>query len=171
MEIEIWTDGACRGNGKKEAIGGWAYAIVIDGKVMHTEANGVQNTTNNQMELAAVTNGILALNHIFERITTIDQSDLMLDITNATDIVIYSDSAYFQRCWAEQWYKRWQKNGWVTADRKPVKNREMWEWLIPYFENPRFTFKKVKGHAGNEFNELVDKLATEAADKLKEELR
>lgn len=169
MEIEIWTDGACRGNGKKEAIGGWDFVIILNGEILHKDSRGIQNVTNNQMELAAVSASIIALNEIFDKL--LSQNIIKLIDVETAKITIYSDSAYFQRCWSEQWYKRWQRNGWLTADRKPVKNKEMWEWLIPYFEDDRFTFKKVAGHNGIKFNELVDKMATEAADKLKEELK
>lgn len=76
---------------------------------------------------------------------------------------IYSDSAYIINCITQKWYKKWQTNGWRNSKKEPVANRELWERLIPYFENPRFSFEKVKGHSGEkDWNDYVDRLAVEA---------
>ena len=80
-------------------------------------------------------------------------------------IIIYSDSAYCINCVAQCWYVSWQKNNWYNSKKEPVKNRDLWEKLIPYFENPKYRFEKVKGHSGLKENEIVDKLAKEAIKK------
>ena len=162
MKIQIWTDGSCKGNGKKDSYGGWAYVILIDGKIVHKDSHGVDNTTNNQMELSAVIAGIQALDKIKDKL--IDLGDFNPLILQNINIEVFSDSAYLQRCWEEKWYKRWKVNGWVNSNREPVKNRELWEMLIPFFEDSRFTFKKVKGHSGVSLNEMVDQMATTAAE-------
>lgn len=158
MNLEIWTDGACKGNGKKNSVGGYAYLIKMNDQVLDKFSAARQNTTNNQMELMAVIKGIIAVERNF----------LVDDFYNIT---IYSDSAYMQRCWEEKWYRTWQRNGWVNASKQPVKNKELWEQLIPYFDDPRYTFTKVDGHSGVKYNEIVDTMATSAADRLAKELK
>jgi ribonuclease HI len=65
------------------------------------------------------------------------------------------------------WYKNWEQNGWINSSKKPVLNRDLWEILIPYFYNINYTFTKIKGHAGHEYNELVDELAKRGAQEAK----
>jgi ribonuclease HI len=78
------------------------------------------------------------------------------------EIVVYSDSAYVINCYKQKWYKKWQVNGWINSKKQPVANKELWEQLIPYFENPFFSFEKVAGHADNKYNNLVDEMAVKA---------
>ena len=77
---------------------------------------------------------------------------------------IYSDSAYFINCYLEEWWINWLKNGWVNSAKKPVANVDLWEQIIPYFQRKSFFFHKVKGHADNHYNNLVDQLAQSAAN-------
>ncbi len=141
MWVRIYTDGACSGN---PGPGGWAWATV-DGK---TGAGHAADTTNQRMELMAV----------LEAVTTIDGP-----------IDIYSDSTYVVKCFNDKWYKGWLDRGWKNSQKKPVANRDIWEPLIEeYLRDPeRLRFFWVKGHSGDEMNDLVDALAVAEVEKLK----
>lgn len=143
--IEVYTDGSCSGNGHSNSYGGGAYIIVINGQIFYKENFGTPNTTNQQMELEAAARACEYLERAY-----------FLD-----DIVIYSDSAYLINCYNQNWWMNWSKNGWKNSKKEPVANRDLWERLIPFFKLKGFNFKKVKGHAGVELNELVDKMAVE----------
>ena len=148
--IKIYTDGATSGNGKADAIGGWAYIVLSDNNEIISQNSGhITKATNNICELTAILMGCEAVKDTTEAVT------------------IYSDSAYCINCYQDQWYLKWQKNGWLNSKKQPVANRELWEKLIYYFDDSRFSFKKVKGHSGNAteaayWNELVDKMAVAA---------
>ena len=135
-KIEIWTDGACSYN---PGPGGWA-AILRYGNYEKVFSGGEKTTTNNIMELTAVIKGLSALK---ER----------------CDVTLYSDSAYVINAINEGWLKNWQKSGFKTADKKPVKNRELWEELSDLLEKQNVNFVKVKGHAQNENNNRCDEIA------------
>ena len=85
-------------------------------------------------------------------------------------VVVYTDSAYLHNCYQQKWYVNWQKNGWKNAKKQPVANQDLWKMLIPYFETFGIDFVKVKGHAGNQWNEYVDDLAQTAAARLQEKM-
>lgn len=143
--IKIYTDGSCRGNGYTNSRGAWGFAVVNeDDKLVYAECGGRVVTTNNQMELEAV---MCALSYITNS-----------EAVSAECVEIYTDSAYIHNCVTQGWYKNWQKNGWVSSKKEPVKNKEYWEFLIPYFEDERYSFVKVKGHADNHWNNFVDKM-------------
>ena len=150
MQIKIYTDGACRANGTKNALGGWAYTIIYNDELRLDGWGNEKETTNNRMEMMAI---IKALKNF----TVLDK-----------EIIVYTDSAYIHNCMKQKWYINWQKNGWVNAAREPVKNKDLWEQIIPYFSNPFISFEKVKGHNGDKWNEYVDKLAVRAAKALEE---
>lgn len=155
MQIKIYTDGACKANGTKNALGGWAYTIIYNDEVRLDGWGNEKGTTNNRMEMMAV---IEALKNFVD-----------LD----KDIILYTDSAYIHNCMKQKWYVNWQKNGWVNAAREPVKNKDLWEQIIPYFSNPLIHFEKVKGHGKDEnehekWNNVVDRLAVNAAKALEE---
>lgn len=153
MKIKVYTDGSCRGNGGTSARGGWGFVIFDEEGNFLKEGSGASfNTTNNKMEMIAV---IEAINWIEENL----EKD-----TNFYEI--YTDSAYIHNCMTQRWYINWRNNNWKNSKKEPVKNRELWEQIIPYFIKANFTFRKVKGHAGIPENEYVDKLATTAADNL-----
>lgn len=150
MNYSIYTDGACSGNGKENAIGGFAFIIIDDsGALKYEYAMRVENATNNICELSAVFGACAFLEAYSPQSTA----------------TIYSDSAYIINCITQKWYKKWQENGWLNSKKEPVANRELWECLIPYFENPRFSFEKVKGHSNNDWNNYVDKLAVRAKEE------
>lgn len=135
-KVTIYTDGACSGNPGK---GGWG-SILIYGDVVKELSGGEDNTTNNRMELKAVIEALKALK-------------------SPCDVEIYSDSAYVVNAFAQKWIDNWIKNNWKTADKKSVKNVDLWQELLVLIKTHNVTFKKVKGHSDNELNERCDKLA------------
>jgi len=141
--IKIWTDGSCLGN---PGPGGWAF-IVTDGKNIAERNGGEKNTTNNRMELSAV---IAALN-----------------ATKKHDSVeIHTDSQYVKNG-MESWLKNWKAKNWRTADKKPVKNQDLWQKLDELASNINIHWVWVRGHDGEEFNERCDELARSFAESLK----
>jgi ribonuclease HI len=140
--IQIYTDGACRGN---PGPGGWG-ALIRDGSGQQ-ELSGAENqTTNNRMELTAA---IMALRQV--------------PAGSAVDL--YTDSKYVMDG-LNEWMLAWKKRGWKTADKKPVKNQDLWQALDEANARHTVRWHWVKGHAGNEGNEHVDRLANEAIDTL-----
>lgn len=148
-KIEIYTDGACSFN---PGPGGWSFCIVKNNNVIHTAAEGLNYTTNNICELLAICNGLNYFIHNYP---------------NENDIVVYSDSAYCVNGYNE-WMDNWKRNGFLTAKKEPVKNREHWEELLKYkaMKNKNIKILKIKGHSGNTYNSLVDRLAVDASKLL-----
>ncbi len=141
-KIEIYTDGACRGN---PGPGGWA-ALMRYGQHEKTLSGATLDTTNNRMELLAP---ISALNALQE----------------ACQVDLYTDSQYVQKGISE-WLPGWKKNGWRKSDRKPVKNVDLWQQLDAAASRHVIIWHWVKGHSGHPENELVDRLANEAIDAM-----
>jgi ribonuclease HI len=135
--VEIYADGACKGN---PGPGGWGAWLQYDGKQksMH---GGEALTTNNRMELTAVIRALQALKH-------------------ACDVKIYTDSVYVQKGMTE-WITGWKARNWRTADKKPVKNDDLWKMLDGVANQHKIEWIWVKGHAGNIGNEKADALANE----------
>lgn len=150
IKYEIYTDGAASNNGCKNAIGGYAYAIWKDGELIKYGHGCEKGATNQQMELTAIIKGLKAA----EQLSKLNFEE--------TEMVVYTDSAYCQRCYAENWYMNWLWNGWLTNSKKPVANKELWEQLIPFFTRTDVSLVKVKGHAHDKKNELVDQMAVNA---------
>ena len=143
--MDIYCDGATSKNGSKDAQGGWAFIVVDeDGGIVMKNSGHVECATNNICELLAAINAC--------------------DAVRATpyNINVYLDSAYIVNCYKDKWYKKWQVNGWRNSKNEPVANKELWQQLIPFFENDKYSFNKVKGHSGNYYNEIVDEMAVEA---------
>ncbi len=138
--IIIYTDGACSGNQFSNNKGGWG-AVLKYKTTMKEIFGGEHNTTNQRMELTACIKA-------FEEMKT-----------SNIPIEIYSDSAYLVNCMHQQWYKKWEVNGWKNAGKKPVENRDLWERLIALIKKYRVSFHKVEGHRGVELNERADELA------------
>ncbi|MCM2503115.1 ribonuclease HI [Aureimonas altamirensis] len=135
--VEIYTDGACSGN---PGPGGWG-AILLYGDARKELKGGETPTTNNRMELMAAIRALEALNR-----------------PSAVDL--HSDSQYL-RDGISKWIHGWKRNGWKTADKKPVKNAELWQELDAQRLRHDVAFHWVKGHAGHELNERADELARE----------
>ena len=148
--ITIYCDGACRGNGTSNSRGGWAY-IIQRGDTTHRAAGGEKSTTNQRMELMAA---IMALKEA--------TCNYPLE-----SVELYTDSAYLCNCYLQNWWKGWEKNGWVNSKKEPVANQELWKELIQFFNLQYVQIFKVKGHNNIPRNEEVDKMACAAADKIK----
>jgi ribonuclease HI len=125
--LNIYTDGACSGNQSDENFGGYG-AILEFGEHRKEIFGGEQNTTNNRMEMTALLRGFEAIKKESQRIR------------------VFSDSSYLVNCFKKQWYENWRQNGWKTAGKKPVENRDLWESLLPYLERHKVQFYHVKGH-------------------------
>ena len=148
---EVYTDGATTGNGSAYATGGWAYVILKDGRIVSENSGGEIGTTNQRMELTA------ALRACEE----IDKMD------GFATVRLYSDSAYLINCFKQNWWKSWRANGWKNSKKEPVANQDLWERLIYFFmKAPGYDFIKIRGHAGHEYNELVDRLAVRAKESV-----
>ncbi len=140
--IEIYTDGACRGN---PGPGGWG-ALLIYGSRQKTLHGGEAETTNNRMELTAA---IEALNALRSR----------------SIVTLYTDSKYVMDG-INEWMPNWKKRDWRTAARKPVKNKDLWQALDEAVERHDIDWRWVKGHDGNPGNEMADELANRGIDEL-----
>lgn len=135
-KVIIYTDGACSGN---PGPGGWAGILMYENRQKEI-SGGECDTTNNRMELLAVINSLKALK-----------------VRCVVDL--YSDSSYVVNAIQNQWLFAWFHNGWKTADKKPVKNKELWEELLTLLSVHQVQFIKVKGHADNQYNNRCDQLA------------
>jgi ribonuclease HI len=133
--VEIYTDGACKGN---PGPGGWGVLLTRNGKT-HEYHGGEAHTTNNRMELVAVIRALEALEH-------------------GTVARLHTDSQYVQ-LGISTWIRDWKKRGWRTADRKPVKNEDLWRRLDELAALHQVEWVWVRGHEGNVGNERADELA------------
>ena len=142
--VQIWCDGACRGN---PGVGGWG--VILDHPKKRLELTGGENdTTNNRMELTAAIEGLKALRM-------------------PAKVVVHSDSKYVVKGMTE-WVTGWIKKGWRKADRKPVANKDLWIELVDLASKHEVTWEWVEGHAGDEMNELADTLANQGADEVEQ---
>ena len=140
--VEIFTDGACRGN---PGPGGWGAILRYGDKETHLQG-AEQQTTNNRMELKAAVSALEKL-------------------SRSCEVHITTDSRYMMDG-IQQWLPNWKKNGWKTAAKKPVKNDDLWKQLDKLVEQHDVTWEWVKGHSGHRENEQVDQLANDAIDKM-----
>ncbi|MDX1375396.1 MAG: ribonuclease HI [Burkholderiales bacterium] len=141
-DIEMYADGACRGN---PGPGGWGVLLRSRGRE-RTLHGGAPATTNNRMELTAVIRGLEALKR-------------------PCRVQLYTDSQYVQKG-ITQWIHDWKRRGWRTADRKPVKNVDLWQQLDALAVRHAVSWHWVKGHAGHDGNERADALANRGIDEL-----
>jgi ribonuclease HI len=140
--IEIWTDGACRGN---PGPGGWG-ALMRSGGHERELHGGQADTTNNRMELTAVIEALAA-------------------IKRAGHVVVHTDSQYV-KLGITEWMANWKRRGWKTADNKPVKNQDLWQRLAELAAAHHVDWRWVKGHAGDAGNERADALANLGVDEV-----
>jgi len=145
--VEAFTDGACRGN---PGPGGWGVLLRSGGHVKEL-SGGEPATTNNRMELRAAIEALSALKE-------------------SCRVALYTDSVYV-RSGITQWLPAWRARGWRTADRKPVKNQDLWQALAAQAERHEVSWHWVKGHAGHPENERADELANIGLDALLADLR
>lgn len=150
MQVEIYTDGAARGN--PDGPGGYGCVLrYVDTKgTVHEKelSEGFEKTTNNRMELMAAIAGLEAL-------------------VKPCSVKLYSDSKYLVDAFNQHWIDSWIKKGWKRGKNEPVKNDDLWKRLLKAMEPHEVTYCWVKGHDGHPLNERCDKLATEAADGMK----
>ncbi|MBB4840505.1 ribonuclease HI [Sphingomonas kyeonggiensis] len=139
QHVEIATDGACKGNPGK---GGWGVVLRM-GDTEKELSGGEKHTTNNRMEMMAAIQGLKAL-------------------TRPCRVTLSTDSRYVMDG-LTKWIHGWMKNGWKTADKKPVKNADLWQELLAAAKPHQVKWVWVKGHAGHPDNERADKLASDAA--------
>lgn len=141
-EVEIFTDGACRGN---PGPGGWGVLLRY-GKVERELYGGEAGTTNNRMELRAAIEGLSALKE-------------------PCKVTLTTDSVYV-RNGITSWLESWKQKGWKTAGRKPVKNVDLWQALDEQNQRHKVRWEWVKGHSGHRENEIADQLANRGIDEL-----
>ncbi len=140
--IEVFTDGACRGN---PGPGGWGALLRHGGREKQIYG-GEPDTTNNRMELMAAIEALRA-------------------IKSASQVDLTSDSQYVRKGITE-WLPNWKKRGWKTAAKKPVKNKDLWQLLEGAAERHEITWHWIKGHSGHRENEIADSLANRGIDEM-----
>ncbi|WP_245566811.1 ribonuclease HI [Jonesia quinghaiensis] len=142
-EVHMWTDGACKGN---PGIGGWGVWMTA-GEHSKELFGGEAQTTNNRMELLAVIEGLTTLKRPCTVVLHVDSTYVMKGITT--------------------WIHGWKRNGWRTADKKPVKNADLWRQLDEQVAKHHITWQWVKGHSGDPGNEKADELANKGVDQVR----
>ena len=141
-DIIIYTDGACSGN---PGPGGWGALLFLPaGK--KALSGGARKTTNNRMEMTAALEALRALEA-------------------PTHVQLHTDSAYLVNAFKQNWMRNWKRNGWKTSSKKPVANKDLWQALLEMTERHDVEWVKVKGHADDELNNEVDRLAVSACQK------
>ncbi|GAA4735062.1 ribonuclease HI [Isoptericola chiayiensis] len=141
--VEIWTDGACKGN---PGIGGWG-ALLRSGEHSKELFGGERSTTNNRMELTAVVEALRALKQ-------------------PSGVTVHTDSSYVMNG-MKTWIAGWKRNGWQTSAKKPVKNVDLWQALDAEVARHQVQWVWVKGHAGDPGNERADQLANDGVDSVR----
>lgn len=148
LNVELYTDGACSYN---PGPGGWGYYLLCKEKNKKKFKSGFkENTTNNQMELTAVIEGLKALK-------------------KPCNLTIYSDSAYVCNAFLQNWVDNWLVNNFKNSQKKEISNKDLWLELLDLLKQHNVSWVKVKGHADNEYNNKCDKLATDAIKNKKGE--
>jgi len=138
-KILIFTDGSCD---TMSGDGGWAYLLQY-GDISKKDSAFEADTTNNRMELTAAVKALEALKE-------------------SCNVTLTTDSQYLRKAFTDGWLKNWQKNGWKTANKKPVKNKDLWLELLKLNDKHNLQWTWTKGHAGHLENEIVDQLALKA---------
>ena len=142
-KVHIYTDGACSGN---PGPGGWC-AILIYNEVEKIISGHKSLTTNNEMELTSVVNGLKTLKE-------------------SCDVTVHSDSLYVVNAINKEWLKNWENNGWINSKKKTLPNLELWKELSYQIERHKVSFVWVKGHSDNEYNNRCDQIAVEERDSI-----
>ena len=143
MTVDIYTDGACSGN---PGVGGWGVVILENNKDPIYLNGGKNHTTNNQMELTAAI-------------------EVLKYFSKSTTLNFFTDSKYVKEG-IETWIHKWKNNGWMTAEKNPVKNKDLWVMLDKIEKKKKIKWEWVKGHSSNKLNEKVDQIARKEADSI-----
>lgn len=144
--VDIYSDGAAKGNPGRGGYGALLRFITAEGDVHDRElSKGFANTTNNRMELLGVIEALEALKA-------------------PCDVTVHTDSQYVVKAFNQRWIEGWARRGWRTADRRPVKNVDLWQRLLQAMNGHEVDYVWVKGHDGNPENERCDRLASDAAE-------
>jgi len=146
----IYTDGAVSGNGTADSYGGWAVVLRL-GAQESVLSGAERGATNQQMELRAAIEGLRAL-------------------PCPCHVALHSDSSYLVECFRQDWWRRWQENGWRNTHGRLVANRSLWEELLELTSMHEVSWFKVYGHSGDELNERCDRLAVVARERLAAEI-
>lgn len=141
-EVELYTDGACSGN---PGPGGWGAILIHEGHEKEL-SGGAGYTTNQRMELQAAIEGLKTLKY-------------------GCQVRLYSDSAYLINAFTKDWVVKWQRNGWLNSQKKPVENQDLWQQLVELNQTHVIQWIKVKGHQDNVKNNRCDELARNAIPK------
>jgi len=137
--VTIYTDGACSYN---PGPGGWGAVLIYKGN--EKQISGYEpESTNNRMEMTAVIEALGALKE-------------------PCAVTLHTDSAYIHNAFEKGWLKNWQRNGWKTANKKPVENQDLWQAMLAQTATHRMAWRKVKGHSGDKYNDICDALARNA---------
>ncbi len=138
-EVIIYTDGACSHN---PGPGGWAAVLIYKGN--EKKISGFEpDTTNNRMELSAVLEALKALKE-------------------PCSVIVHTDSAYIHNAFERGWIDKWLSNGWKNASKQPVENQDLWKEILQAAQNHKVSYKKVKGHSDDKYNNICDELARKA---------
>lgn len=138
-EVIIYTDGACSNN---PGPGGWAAVLIYKGN--EKEISGYEpETTNNRMELSAVLEALKALKE-------------------PCKVIVHTDSAYIHNAFERGWIDKWLSNGWKNASKQPVENQDLWKAILQAAQGHKVSYKKVKGHSDDKYNNICDELARKA---------
>ncbi len=144
-KVIIGTDGASRGNGKENAIGAFG-AVLICGKHRKEIGKAFRGVTNNKMELMAVIEALKLLKFPCE-------------------VELFSDSRYVCDAINKNWLLSWERKNWINSSKQPVKNKELWQELLPLLRTHKVNFNWVKGHASHELNNRCDQICNEKMDE------
>jgi ribonuclease HI len=149
--LQLYTDGS---SSTVYKTGGWAV-FIVDGSVEDSRRGSAENTTNNEMELTALTK---ALDYVIH------------NVISGFQITIYSDSAYLINCFEQKWYEKWKVNGWKGANKQPIKHQVLWQEIFDKIEIVKsannLTLVKVAAHESNYGNNFADRLAVKAREEL-----
>ena len=177
--VELWCDGACSGNGRESAAGGWAAVLIFGRPVQGAGADAAASMLEREikrltepgsvsvdlgggrpMQAMAIwgnespsTNNRMEITGLLEGVRALERP---------THVQAHVDSTYVMKAFTDRWLDGWQRRGWVNSQKKPVANRDLWEELLVAVKPHRLEFTRVPGHSGVTLNELVDQLAVDA---------
>ena len=177
--VELWCDGACSGNGREWAAGGWAAVLISGGPVQGADADAAATMLEREIKqltepgpvsidlgdarpvraMAIWGNESPSTNNRMEIMGLLEG---LRALKRPTRVQAHVDSTYLMKAFTDRWLDGWQRRGWVNSQKKPVANRDLWEELLVVAKPHRLEFTKVAGHSGVTLNEVVDQLAVAA---------